>query len=43
LANLVGVTLLGLGLVVSVATGRAVLGLILTVLFTTPKPQPPVA
>jgi len=38
-----GVTLLGLGMVVSVVAGRTVLGLIMTVFFTTPKTQPPVA
>jgi hypothetical protein len=34
--NLLGVTLLSLGMVVSVAAGRAVLGLILTLLFEAP-------
>ena len=42
MANLVGATLLGLGMVVAVAAGRTVLGLIMTVFFTTPKTQPPI-
>jgi deferrochelatase/peroxidase EfeB len=41
-ANLVGITLLSLGMVVSVAAGRAVLGVILTALVGT-GPKPPLA
>jgi hypothetical protein len=38
-ANLAGITLLGLGMLVSVAAGRAVLGVIMTALVgAAPKP-----
>lgn len=38
MANFIGISVLSLGMVVSVAAGRAVLGVILTALAHSPKP-----